>query len=76
MSSILGMLMSHRNSYFERSNISYYENRLDGVDLNSNDLDDRVRKNRGKILWLSADCVRLVSYTTEPLEACIPAKRT
>ena len=42
MSSILVTLMSRSDSYFERSNISFYENKLDGVELNSNGPDNRV----------------------------------
>ena len=37
------------------SNVSLKENKPDGVDLNSNDLDYCVRKNEEKILWFSAD---------------------
>ena len=33
------------------------ENRLDGVDLNSNRCECGVRKSRGKIVWVSADNV-------------------
>ena len=36
MSSTLVTLMSRSDSYFERSNLSFYENRLDGVELDSN----------------------------------------
>ena len=55
MSSIMVTLTTRSDSYFERSNISFFENNLDGVELNSNCLDDRVRKNGQKILWFSAD---------------------
>ena len=55
MSPILVMLTSPSDSNFECSNISLEENEWDGVDLNSNGLDFYVRKNKGKILWFSAD---------------------
>ena len=55
MSLILVTLTSHCNSDFECSNISFNENNLDGVDLNSDGLDHCVRKNGGKMLWFSAD---------------------
>ena len=47
--------LRHSDSDFERSNISLQENKLDGVDLNSNGLDYCVRKNQVKTLWFSAD---------------------
>ena len=40
---------------FERSNVRLKENKPDGVDPNSNDLDNCVRKNQEKIQWFSAD---------------------
>ena len=48
-------VMSSRDSYFKRSNISFCENKLDGVELDSNGLDNRVQKSGQKILWFSAD---------------------
>ena len=57
MSLILVMLTSLCDSDFECSNISVNENKLDGVDLSSDGLDYWVRKNGGKILWFSADCL-------------------
>ena len=56
MSLILVTLSSFNDSDFERSNLNLEENKADGVDLNSNDLDYCVRKNKEKILWFSADC--------------------
>ena len=56
MSLILVTLTSRCDSHFERLNTCYSENKLDGVDLNSNRRDCGVRKNRGKILWFSEDC--------------------
>ena len=53
---ILVMLMSHSDSNFEHSNISLKENKLDGIDPNSIGLNYCVRKNKGKIIWFSADC--------------------
>ena len=55
VSPILVMVTSRRNSDLETSNVSLKENKPDGVDLNSNDIDYHVRKNEGKILWFSAD---------------------
>ena len=50
------------SSYFECSNIGFYENNLDGVELNSDSLDDSVRKNGQNILWFSADSDYEVIY--------------
>ena len=50
------MLTSQSDSDFERSKVSLKENKSDGVNLNSNDIDYSIRKNEGKILWFSADC--------------------
>ena len=55
-------LTSHSDSGFKRSNISFKENKLDGVDLNSNSLDYCVRKDEGKILWFLVDCDNLIKY--------------
>ena len=60
MSPVLGTLTSRWGSDFECSSISLSENRLDGVDMNSNGFDQCVRKNREKIPWCSADCVEYV----------------
>ena len=56
MSPILVTLTSSSDSDFECPNVSLEENKLDGVDLSSNGLDYCVQKNKGKFLWLSADC--------------------
>ena len=51
------MLTSRSDSDFERSNVSLKENKPDGVNLNSNDIDYYVRNNEAKILWfVLADC--------------------
>ena len=55
MSPILVMLTSRSDSDFECSKISLKENKPDGVNPNSKDIDYYVRKNEGKILWFSAD---------------------
>ena len=60
MSPILGTLTSRWDSDVECSNISFNKNRLDGVDMNSNGLDQCFRKNRQKIPWCSTDCVEYV----------------
>ena len=57
MSPILVTLISCSDSDFERPNVRLKENEPGGVDPNSNDLDYCVRKNEGKILWFSADCM-------------------
>ena len=57
MSQILVMLTSRSDSDFERSNVSLKGNKPDGVNPNSNDIDHYARKNEGKILWFSADCI-------------------
>ena len=48
-------LTSRSDSDFEISNVSLKENKSDGVNPNSNDIDCYVRKNEGKIRWFSAD---------------------
>ena len=55
VSPILVTLTSRNDSDFESSNVSLKENKPGGVNPNSNDIDYYVRKNEGKILWLSAD---------------------
>ena len=55
MSSILVTLTSRSDSDIERTNISFYENELDGVERNSKRLDDRFQKNGQKVPWFSAD---------------------
>ena len=52
---ILVTLTSRSDSDFKRSNVSLKENKPNGVNSNSNDIDYYVRKNEGKILWFSAD---------------------
>ena len=54
VSPILVTLTSRSDSDFERSNVSLKENKPDGVNPNSNDIDYNVRKNEGKILLFSA----------------------
>ena len=56
VSPILVTLTSRSDSDFERSNVSLKENKPDGVNPNSNDIDYYVQKNEGKTLWFSADC--------------------
>ena len=63
MSSILVTLTSRSDSNFERSNIRLKENIRDGVDPNYNGLNYCVRKNEGKILWFSADCIIINTYS-------------
>ena len=56
VSLILVTLTSRNDSDFESSNVSLQENKPDGVNPNSNDIEHYVRKNEGKIiLWFSAD---------------------
>ena len=55
VSPILVTLTSRNNSNFESSSVSLKENKPDGVNPNSNDIDYYVQKNEGKILWFSAD---------------------
>ena len=55
MSPILVTLTSRSDPDFERSNVSLKENKSDGVNLNSNDIDYYVRQNEGKIPWFLAD---------------------
>ena len=55
VSPILVTLTSRSDSDFESSNVSLKEYKPDGVNPNSNDIDDDVRKNEGKIRWFSAD---------------------
>ena len=57
MSPILVALTSRNDSDFESWNVSLKENKPNGVNPNSNDVDYYVRKNEGKVLWFSADCI-------------------
>ena len=57
VSPILVTLTSRSDSDFESSNVSLKENKPDGVNPNSNDIDHCIQKNEGKVLWFSADCV-------------------
>ena len=59
MSPVLVTFTSRSDSDFERSNVSLKENKPDGVDPNSNDLDYYVRKSEGKILWFRKTGQRL-----------------
>ena len=52
---ILVTLTSRSDSDFESLNISLKENKPDGVNPNSNDIDFYVQKNEGKIRRFSAD---------------------
>ena len=56
-----GYVTSSSYSNFERLNISLKENIPDGVDPNSDGHDYRIRKNEGKYLWFSADCMKIFS---------------
>ena len=62
VSPILVTLTSRSDSEFESSNVSLKENKPDGVNPNSNDIDYYVRRNEGKILWFSADCIYSFKY--------------
>ena len=53
---ILVTLTTRSDSDFEISNVSLKENKPDGVNPNSNDIDYYVRKNEEKMPWFSADC--------------------
>ena len=57
MSPILVTLTSNSDSDFESSNVSLKENKPDGVNPNSNDIDFYFQKNEGKIRRFSADCM-------------------
>ena len=57
VSPILVTLTSRSDSNFESSNVSLKEAKPDGVILKSNDIDYYVRKNEGKNLLFSADCI-------------------
>ena len=56
VSPILVALMSHSDSNFESLNISFKENKLDGVYPNSNGFCCCVRKKEGRNLLFSAEC--------------------
>ena len=51
-----GYAQSQSDYNFERSNISFKENKPDGVDSNSNGFYYCVRRKEGRTLRLSADC--------------------
>ena len=55
VSRILVTLTSGSDSHFERSKVNLKANKPDG-NPNCNDIDYYVRKNEGKIIWLSAEC--------------------
>ena len=55
VSPILVTLTSRNDSDCQSLNVSLKENKPDGVNPNSNDIDYYVRKNEGKIRWFSAD---------------------
>ena len=71
MSPILVTLTSCSDSDFERSIVSLKENKPDGVNPNSNDIDHYVRKNEGKIRWFSADCVRPTFKIIQAIAECL-----
>ena len=52
---ILVTLTSPNDSDFESSNVSLKENKPDGVNPNSNDIEHCALKNEGKLLWFSPD---------------------
>ena len=58
VSPILVKLTSRSDSNSESSNVNLKENKPDGVNSNSDDIDYYLRKNEGKILWFSADCTK------------------
>ena len=62
VSPILVTLTSRSDSDFKQSNVSLKENKPDGVSPNSNEIDHYVRKNEGKIRWLSADCIQVWAW--------------
>ena len=65
--------MSRSDSDFEISNVSLKENKPDGVNPNSNDIDYYVRKNEGKILSFSADWSWKLLFKV--VKACINLSR-
>ena len=64
MSPILVTLTSRSDSDFELSNVSLKENKPDGVNPNSNDIEHYVRKTEEKIRWFSADCLSKTTRST------------
>ena len=54
-----GYAYSRSDSDFEISNVSLKENKPDGVNPNSIDIDHYVRKNEGEILSFSTDCIHV-----------------
>ena len=73
VSPILVMLMSHSDFTIECSNISLKENKWDDVDLNSNDLDNCVRKKEGKIICLGQTDLQLFDQN-DPLQYHKPTR--
>ena len=55
VSPILVTLMSCNDSDFESSNVNLKENKPNGINPNSNDINYYILKNEGKFLWFSAD---------------------
>ena len=74
-SPILVTLTSPSNSDVKSSNVSLKENKSDGVNPNSNEIDYHVRKNEGKILWFSADCISVNMLWSNPRDKNVPLKR-
>ena len=68
VSPILVTLTSRNDSDFENLNVSLKENKSDGVNLNPNDIEHYVRKNEGKRLWFSANCIQVVQISNFQLE--------
>ena len=76
MSPILITLTSRSNTNFERPYVSLKENKRGGVDLNSNRLDNCVRKNKGKILRLSAECITPITKLLRKITYSARGSRT
>ena len=55
VSPILVTLMSCNDFDFESLNVNLKENKPNGVNPNSDDIDYYILKNEGKFLWFSAD---------------------
>ena len=56
--------MSRSDSDFESSNVNLKENKPDGVNLNSNDIDYYVRKNKRKFYGFRQTTLRIIDTET------------
>ena len=67
MSLILVTRTSRSDSDFERSNVSLIENKPDGVNPNTTNIDYHVQKNEGKMVWFPDKVNLLCKFETKTM---------